>query len=193
MRRQVCPELQIDIFDADTMHQLFAHPAPEEPLPALPFERNKDVDTIRASKMLATSGNTIRRMLDDNLIRHYQIRGGIYAREYRIEHASVVEYCDKLRLKYGISPRRASKGPRPPDSEILPFPANETINVGSVMGSLDVSRKVAINLIESGELIGYKLVPLESAPWRIHRPSLVAYLQKLRRDASTPMVAVSPR
>jgi hypothetical protein len=184
MKRAACPEGQIDIFCPETMAKLFSHPSPAAPLPALPFERNKEIDVARACRILSTNLRTIQRMCKDKLIRSYKIKGGTKGRPtYRIEHASIVEYCDKLRMTYHIAPRKASPG-RPPDEAILPFPARETISTQDVMDHLGVSQGTVRKLFDPGELIAYQLIVESNSPWRIWRPSFVRYIESLRRDAS---------
>lgn len=183
MRRSACPEGQIHIFSPEEMAELFAHPKPAAPLPPLPFERNKEIDIARACRILDTNNTTVRVLLKKKLIRSYKIKGGKTGNStYRIEHASIVEYCDQLRLTYHIAPRKPVAG-RPADHTILPFPASETISTQDVMDHLDVSLNTVRKLFDTGDLIAYQLIVDSNSPWRIWRPSFVRYLETLRRDA----------
>ena len=184
MKRAACPEGQIDIFPEQLMAELFAHQMPAAPLPPLPFPRNAEVDVARACRILDTNQKTVERMLREKLLRGYKIKAGKKGRPtYRIEHASVVEYCDNLRILHHIAPRKATASSRPPDNSILPFPPSETISVQEVADHLGVAPTTVRKLFDSGSLIAYQLIVDSKSPWRISRPSLVEYLQDLRRDA----------
>lgn len=182
--KRACPDGQIHIFSDAEMAQLFAHPSPAAPLPPLPFARNKEIDVARACRILDTNLRTVQRMCQDKLIRSYKVRGGRKGRPtYRIEHASVVEYCDMLRLEYHIPPRKGSAVARPVDDTILPFPAREAIYTQEVMDHLGVSQGTVRKLFDSGDLVAYQLIIGSNSPWRIWRPSFVKYLEQLQRDA----------
>lgn len=184
MKRATCPDGQIDIFSPETMAELFSHPSPAAPLPALPFERNKEIDVARACRILDANKDTVQRMCKAKLINNYKIKGGKRGRPtYRIEYAAIVEYCDRLRMTYHIPPRRHTQG-RPRDEAILPFPARETITTQDVMDHLGVSQGTVRKLFDSGELVAYQLIVESNSPWRIWRPSFVRYIESLRADAS---------
>lgn len=198
MRRQACPEGQTHIFAPEVMAQLFAHPEPTAPLPPLPFKRNEEVDVARACKILATNPTTISRMLNANppLLLRYRLNDDESKRPtYRIKYSSLIDHCDRLRVIYRIPPRAAAgEGKRIPDDKILPFPAGETIGIDEVAQHLEVTANTASKLIDSGKLTAYKLIPIRRNPWRVHRPSLVKYLEDLRAQAAPkPFAHTSPR
>lgn len=174
------------------MAKLFAHPQPQEPLPPLPFERNQEVDVPRACRILDTHPPTIHRMLKKKLLSGYPARIGT-ARSYRIKHASIVEYCDNLRVAFHLPLRKGTApGMRLPDNQILPFPPSDAISVQDVMEHLDVSGMTVLKLLQSGQLEGYQLLPEKKSPWRISRPSFVAYLRKLQTEAQQKPLSPHP-
>ncbi|HEY4358232.1 MAG TPA: helix-turn-helix domain-containing protein [Acidobacteriaceae bacterium] len=180
MTRLACPEGQLDIFAPDIMAEMFDHPKPDAPLPPLPFERNQEVDMKRAARILHVDERTVRRMIARGMIRAYKPRK---RSTFRIEYASLLEHCDRLREINHIAPRR-HVGKRIPDDAILPFPWKETIMISEVARHLDIDIEAAADLIADGELVAYQMHPFAHGPWRVHRPSFVKYLHKLRRQAA---------
>lgn len=145
---------------------------------ALPFQRTEEVDTVRVSRIFGVAKSTVRRMCERKLLRAYTMSGA--RGHWRIEYASVVEYCDELRVRHHISERRAllsGARRRYRDSDLLPFPLAETIYVPDICTRVGLATTAAIHLIEEGALVGYQLlIDTPGCPWRIHAPSLDRYL-----------------
>lgn len=181
MKRILCTE-QGDLFPSSEIFRVCARREPPVVIPPLPFARNKEIDIHRAARILGTDIRTVQRMLKDKLM-----SGGYRptpASPYRIEHASIVEYCDALRVRFHIPARRRAAGSRPLDEDILPFPVAETIQLREVAAHLDVSNNTASKLLDTGDLVGYQLIPgAKGSTWRIHRPSFIAYQERLRQQA----------
>lgn len=163
---------------------------PEQTAPiSLPFQRSQEIDVERARKILHVSVKTMRRILDKKVIRAYRLVGaGSKCNPWRIEYASLVEYCDQLRVDHGISPRSVGamtlRGRRR-DVDLLPFPIEETISVSDVAERLVCSEMTVLLLIESGTLVAYRLLNLPGGwPWRIHSLSLDRYLRNLNEQAA---------
>ncbi len=187
MRRPPCED-QPDLFPADAMPFVCARRQPPVALPPLPFQRNQEIDVERAARILAVTPSSIHRMVRERLLRAYSIQDAERSNQFlRVEYASVLEFVDNLRRCYHLPPRPHTAG-RPLDRDILPFPMSETITLEEVYGHLDISRNTALKLLDTGEISGYKLRPVGNSPWRIGRPSFVAYLHGLRRAAGVPDV-----
>jgi hypothetical protein len=176
----------------DTQFELFETLNPAErtaPL-ALPIQRSAEIDTQRVAKILDISHSAAKRMARQKLLRAYKLSD---ASAWRIEYASVVEYCDQICLHYCIPRQRASvlpKGRRHRDADILPFPLDETIGVQEVRAALDCNDLIVSNLIEEGKLVAYKIFPkMRACPWRIHAPSLGRHIASLHEMATSKTAA----
>jgi excisionase family DNA binding protein len=159
--------------------------ATQAPKLALPFQRTSEIDVDRAARILNVSTMTMRRMLEQKLIRAYRIDKGLSP--WRIEYESVVDYCDQLILHYGISDtrRKPPASGRRRDDELLPFSKEETIGIADVQKQLDCTGDTVLNLIQSGSLVAYQiLTDAKGSPWRIHAPSLERYLGSLHQMAT---------
>jgi len=174
----------------DTVSQLalfeaFDPKVERAPKLGLPFQKTQEIDVERARKILGVSKWTMRRMLENHLIRAYRARDK--RGSWRIEYSSVVEYCDKLRVQHCISSSRINlEGTRRRnrDRELLPFPLDETIYVAKVQERLECGATAVVHLIETGDLVGYQvLFETTGCPWRIHAPSVDRYLASLHAMA----------
>lgn len=156
--------------------------AARAPKLALPFQRSSEIDVERTRRILGVSNRTVHRMLENGLIRAYRAPDTKNA-AWRIEYSSVVEYCDKLRVRYCISDQRAGLNgsrKRYRDHELLPFPLSETIYLADVQERLECSDQAVVHLIQTGSLVGYQvLFEQRGSPWRIYAPSLDRYIASL--------------
>ena len=163
---------QLDLFGGEKPVALAA------PKLALPFQRTEEVDVHRVARILGVSKKTVRRMCQAKHLRAY--RTDDRRAPFRIEYASVVEYCDRLCVENHIPNRRGvltGARRRFRDCEILPFPLAETIGVPEVSRRVGLSTMASIHLIEEGVLVAYQLlIDTPGCPWRIHAPSLERYL-----------------
>lgn len=182
MKRAVCPVGQIDIFSPEEMEKLFAHQHQELPKLELPIPQRDEVDTIRVAAILHVNPVTVCRLCERGDLKSYTL-GGRKTSGWRISFTGVLEFCDRLRLRAGIPPRKpAPRGFRPKDEEILPFPWGETIDLPFAMDQLNCGRAKVLQLIESGRLTAYRLIDDSTGPWRIHRRSLERYIASLHRQ-----------
>jgi len=170
--------------DRDDQIELFADFIPEvcpAPKLGLPIQKSNTIDSRRAAAILHVSLRTVLRMCERALLRSYCYNRG--KKIWQIEYTSIVEYCDSLRVRYGISDSRAQLPPghkRRRDEDLLPFPFLQTIFVADAMKRLECSGTVVLQLIESGDLVAYKfLTDNVLGHWRIHEPSLDRYIARL--------------
>jgi excisionase family DNA binding protein len=170
---------QIELFES------FDPQVSRAPKLGLPFQKTQEIDVERVRKILGVSKQTIRRMLDNKLIRAYRAEDKWGS--WRIEYSSVVEYCNKLRVLHAISDKRVGLGGsrrRYRDHELLPFPLDQTVYVAEVQERLECSATAITHLIDSGKLVGYQvLFETPGCPWRIHAPSVDKYLASLHAMA----------
>jgi hypothetical protein len=161
----------------------FEPQAAHAPKLALPVQSAMEIDVQRLRRILGVSDKTVHRMLESGSIRGYRVPHTQNA-SWRIEYTSVVEFCDQLRIRFCIADRRAGLGgirKRYRDSELLPFPLDETIYSPQVEDQLGCSSQAVVHLIETGKLVGYQLVPdKRGSRWRIHALSLDRYIASLR-------------
>ena len=173
--------LQLDLFNL---------PVPSaEPVRKLelPFQMSQTIDAVRTRSILDVSHRTMTLLLDTGEIRGYHAPGK--PKHWRIEYDSVVEYCDKLRVHYHISdtraPRKTGRHNRRRDSELLPFPKDETTSVSEVAKVLSVCSTSVVSLIQDGTLTAYQIViDQRGCPWRIWEPSFERYLITLHEVAN---------
>jgi hypothetical protein len=151
----------------------------------LPIPENKVIDADRAAGILNVSRTTIWDLLDEKLLRGYQLGR---SQPWNILYDSVVELCDDLRLRFHIADRRKRKlkpGQRWRDDELLPFPAEDTISLNEAAVGLGSQRKIVLHLIEEGKFDAYQLY--ERGSWRISKSSLFAFAaQKAEEVTQTP-------
>jgi hypothetical protein len=191
MRRPVCPDNQIDIFPRETMERLFAHPIVVPPKLDLPFPRNAEISSERVAEILDISVRTLGRLLDRGLLRHYEIDGGL-RNHWRIEFASLVQYCNTLREQADMPPcKLPGKGLRPRAEDLLPFPKADTVDIDFVADKLDCGRTMVLQLVQAGRLRAYRLYDWPAVPWRIDVRSLETYIQGLHSQAHKPALTPS--
>lgn len=175
----------------DTVSQLalfeaFDPQTERAPKLGLPFQKTQEIDVERASSILGVTKSTMRRMLDNHLVRAYRAKDK--RGTWRIEYSSIVEYCDKLRVQHCISANRVSLAGtrrRHRDRELLPFPLDETVYVAEVAERLECCAMTVAHLIETGSIVGYQvLFETPGCPWRIHGPSVDRYLASLHAMVS---------
>ena len=136
--------------------ELFAefHPAECAPKLELPFQGSAQIDLKRLQRILGIDPRTMRRMIHEKAFRSFCGPSG-----RRIEYDSVVDFCNKLRVEFGIS---------------------------ACSAILDCSVGACIGLIDEGKLVAYKIRNGHiKCPWRIHRPSLERYIASLHAQART--------
>lgn len=142
-----------------------------------PFGQKDFVSVQRAATILGVSTNTVLLLHEEKVIEMIDYRPR--ARK-RVKYASIVELCDKLRLKYGIADRRpplSSPMFRHKDEDLLPFPMRDTIRTADALSVLGYeSMETVRSMIEEGLFEGYQL--REGGPWRISRRSLRAFLDR---------------
>jgi hypothetical protein len=164
--------------------ELFAefHPAECAPKLELPFQGSAQIDLKRLQRILGIDPRTMRRMIHEKAFRSFCGPSG-----RRIEYDSVVDFCNKLRVEFGISACSAKpRLGRMRDRDLLPFPLDETIGVPETCAILDCSVGACIGLIDEGKLVAYKIRNGHiKCPWRIHRPSLERYIASLHAQART--------
>lgn len=152
----------------------------------LPVQTVGEIDMRRLCRILGITIRTAQRMMEKGILRGYRVPH--VGNAWRIDYGSVVEFCDRLRVRYCISDSRARlEGIRRRyrDSELLPFPIAETIGAHEVKEALDCAIHTIAHLVESGYIIGYQLFPEKRGSlWRIHKPSLERYLASLRPQPS---------
>jgi hypothetical protein len=146
---------------------------------SLPVQSLGEIDSIRLSNILGVSRFTISRMLSSGLFHGAYRHPG---RQWRIPYASVVDYCNRLRIEYRISSRLATPPPgrRHRDEDLLPFPLSLTLGMNAVCDTLDCCPVSVVHLLEEGALVGYKLQKKETYSWRIDARSLEKYMERLR-------------
>jgi excisionase family DNA binding protein len=151
---------------------------------ALPFQQCEAIDVRRVAKVLAVSHRTVHYILKRGDLCGYRI-----GTSWRLEYSSLVDYCNRLRLHYGITEAGLLKKPtlgRLRDQDLLPFPLAETIYAAEVQKRLDIARATVSNLILQGDLIAYQpLIGSRSCPYRIYRPSFERYLGRLHIQAQS--------
>jgi hypothetical protein len=161
----------------------------------LPFQLKDEIDVRRIGRILGVEEATARRMVKAKLFRRYQVAP---LTPWRIEYDSVVDYCNRLRLEYRISPRLKAPAPgrRHRDEDLLPFPLAESLSIKEVRDTLRCERRTVLHLIETGSLTGYRIYPEELAGsasrWRIWRRSLLEYIGSLHASAA-PSISLRDR
>jgi hypothetical protein len=151
----------------------------------LPIPENKVIDADRAAGILNVSRTTIWDLLDEKLLRGYQLGR---SQPWNILYDSVVELCDDLRLRFHIADRRKRQQLviAPPLARFqLAFPAEDTISLNEAAVGLGSQRKIVLHLIEEGKFDAYQLY--ERGSWRISKSSLFAFAaQKAEEVTQTP-------
>ena len=156
-----------------------------------PTPANQVIDTRRAGRILAIDECTVLKMLRLRLLCGYQLEGG--NEPWQITYASVVDLCDRLRVDFAIKDRRPSarSGVRWRDEDLLPFPMNDTVTVQDVVTGLDISKRKALHLIESGRFESYRL--MHGSNWRVSKTSLYHYAERLKMQLAAPVKAARAR
>ena len=142
----------------------------------LPWPPNQDVDVARAAAILRLTQNEVIRLAKAGHISGYQLRKRRGSREpWRISYQSIVDLCDRLRVKYAIRDRRPKLGVgrRWRDADLLPFPISDTVGIKEVRTGLCLGHNKAFRLIEEGPFDAYRFTPNHT--WRISKTSLYAY------------------
>jgi len=146
----------------------------------LPAPEHHFVDAQRAADILDVSRNRIFTMLKSGVLRGYQLDE---SKQWKVLYESIVELCDKLRLRHNIADRRTRTlrpGSRWRDAELLPIPKEDTVTVEDAMTGLNTHRRMVEHLIEEGRFEAYQLYP--SASWRISKTSLYAFAAEKSRQ-----------
>ena len=170
------------------MHPLGTEPPvaqrPITPGCLLPAPANQFVDIERAAAIFDVSKRLVLEMIRPDMLRGYQLAPTM---RWNIEYASIVEFCDRLRLEYAIRDRRPKLPPAAPgiarrwrDADLLPFPKADTVSVREVVTGLDVDKTIALNLVEEGAFEAYRI--FKGSPWRISKTSLFAYRDRKRAE-----------
>jgi hypothetical protein len=148
----------------------------------LPWPSNVVVDVKRASEIFDVSQSSVMTMLKTGVLDGYQLSPSM---RWNTSYGSIVEFCDRLRIKFAIADRRPKlpAGRRWRDADLLPFPKSDTVIVKDVMTGLEVTRDLALKLIEEGAFEAYCL--FLHAPWRVSKTSLYAYRDRLRAQAAS--------
>ena len=144
------------------------------------FAEREYVDMERACHILGASWSMVNRMAASGylILVDFRRRG-----RKRVNYASIIEHCDRLRQEYAIPDRRSplsSELRRYRDDDILPFPLRDTIGATDAAPMLGYQVKwSALKLCEEGRFEAYRLHP--GAPWRISLPSLQKYLEEITK------------
>jgi len=97
-----------------------------------------------------------------------------------VHYLSVVRLCDHIRVAHDLPDRRPQlhgASLRHRDEDLLPFPLRETIAVETALKISGLAKlEQLLLLIEQRCFEAYRLTP--DAPWRISRPSLLAYCNR---------------
>jgi excisionase family DNA binding protein len=173
----LAPPLQLELFPD------FVPAATRAPKLALPWTEREEIDVQRAARILGISKATVLRIAHSGQLRYYTLTGDDSSS--RILYESVVDYCDRLRLHYLIPARhKRIPGRRLRDDQVLPFPLAETVGIDYVKQALHCQDKTVCALIDSGDLVAYKINQDSSrGHWRIHLPSVERYIARLHRMA----------
>lgn len=148
-----------------------------------PFPEKEYVDMARAARILGVTDSTVSVLFKKGLI-------GIidYAphKRKRVRYQSIVEFCDQLRQRYAIADRRPPLGSsvsRHKDSNLLPFPIQDTIGIEQAAKILGYGSVTPVRLmIEEGRFEAYQFYP--SSPWRISKLSLATYIAATKSSVS---------
>jgi hypothetical protein len=145
---------------------------PEQQL--LPFAEKEYIDAGRACGILGVGYSTLQRMAASGMIDWVGAEKSTWK---RVRYQSIVDFCERLRQQHRLPDRRPALSPslRHRDCDLLPFALDDTVSAREALKSLGLVRRTAmVRLIEEGRFEAYQLVP--QGPWRISRPSLLAYL-----------------
>ena len=151
----------------------------------LPFSLKDAVSVKRTSLILGVSNNVVFRILGFGVLTSMQRgeRGPMH-----IRHASLVEYCDRLRETFGLPNRRPIlSNPifRHADRDIPPFPLEMNLSVAQVMAALQLEKSRVIQMANRQQLEAYQLTPV--SPWRFYRPSVEKYIAAIHaKSKRTP-------
>jgi len=148
----------------------------------LPFAEKEYVDTMRAARILGVSLTTVYALYEAGEI---EMIGYAERKRKRVRYQSLVDLCDRLRLKYAIADRRPALSAaylRHHDRDLLPFPLDDTLSIeeARVILGYESAKPISI-MIEEGRFEAYQLT--HHSPWRISRASLGAFLQSAHRNA----------
>lgn len=149
----------------------------------LPFAEREYIDMARAARILGVTWSTVALLFRKRLI---EIIDYAPHKRKRVRYQSIVDFCDELRRLHAIKDRRPPLDDpmfRHLDSDLLPFPIEDTIEIDEVANILGYSSVTPVRLmIEEGRFEAYQFYP--SSPWRISKRSLAEYLQRVREKAS---------
>ena len=153
----------------------------------MPFAERDEVETSRVMRILGVSRKEVLMMLKagDLEFMRRQPRGYCY-----ISYASLVRYCDALRVKYAIGdnrPKRDGIFGRHKDVDLLPFPLTDTMGVGDVARVLNCTERNVREMCEAGVLLSYKLE--DGLRWRISMRSFHEYIARLGGRKPEPIDA----
>jgi hypothetical protein len=143
------------------------------------FAEKEYIDAGRACGILGVGYSTLQRMAASGMIEWI---GAAKSTWKRVRYQSIVEFCEGLRQRHRLPDRRPALAPslRHRDCDLLPFALADTVNAREALKALGLVRRTAmVRLIEEGRFEAYQLVP--QGPWRISRPSLLAYLDERQR------------
>jgi len=148
----------------------------------LPFAEKEYIDTARAAKILGVTDVTVLSLYNAGYI---EVIDYAPRKRKRVRYQSIVDFCDRLRKQYSIADRRPPlSNPilRHRDSDLLPFPLEDTITIEEVCEILGYSSPTAVRqMIEEGRFEAYQFFP--GSPWRISKTSLAAYLERVHSRA----------
>lgn len=142
----------------------------------LPFAEKEYIDVPRARRILGVSTVTVLNLYQAGKI---EIIDYAKCKRKRVRYQSIVDFCDELRERYGIKDRRPPLSHpmfRHADTDLLPFPLADTINVERAAQILGYETAApVISLVLDYRFDAYHFLP--NSPWRISLSSLAAYLK----------------
>ena len=156
----------------------------EVPRTLEPFAEKEYIDMPRCCRIFGVNETVARRLAESgfiDLIDHLP-RG-----RKKIHYKSVVNFCDRLRKKYGIPDRRpALQSPylRHRDADLLPFSLSDTIYSNEAMQLIGCAFYTLTRLIDEGRILAYRLAPGARTPWRISRVSVENHMQLVKRGVA---------
>jgi hypothetical protein len=157
-----------------------------------PFPNPEYIDVKRAAHILGVSHTNI---LELHAARRIEMINYAKHKRKRIRYASIVEFCDRLRLDHGIANRRPALPSslfRHRDEDVLPFPLADTLSTTQALQYMAYdSTNPILHMIDEGLFEAYKIS--NSSAWRISAISLAAFLRAVQKRPNAASDQIGPR
>lgn len=149
------------------------------------FAGKRYVSVRRTARIFGVAISTVHEMLKNDFrdSRPALLAASSHRLQWRrILYSSIVDFCDFLRVEYGIADRRPRLDRpmlRHRDEDLLPFPLADTIHSDEALRALGyVTQRPLIHMIEDRRFDAYSLNGQRN--WRISRTSFKRFLEQTR-------------